>query len=54
VNDVQSAPTVELPPEWSWCPDCDGTGVAAIPGPEPEDDECWACRGLGGLIDVIF
>ena len=44
----------ELPPDWSWCPDCDGTGLSAPDEPGAEEAECWSCRGLGVSTDDIL
>ncbi|MFR9730954.1 hypothetical protein ACL03H_17145 [Saccharopolyspora sp. MS10] len=43
------APAAELAAEWSWCADCEGTGLAPADSaaPAPAEGDCWSCRGLG-------
>ena len=50
------APAVEPAAEWSWCADCEGTGlIPADPTlPPPAGQECWSCRGLGiGALHIL-
>lgn len=50
MNVLPPAPTAELPAEWSWCPDCSGTGLLDTDPADPAPavaEECWTCRGLG-------